>query len=94
MKKSKNGSVLWRTTRRLETLTTAGAERLTTGAKDIFIAAASVGRRRTGDGRPGAGWAWLREAGSEQAVSKATTGITTARDKRMGKRSPMDSITA
>ncbi len=73
---SKKGST-WRTTRLDEMLTTALRTLFTTGAKDSFTWAASVGVRRAAAGRggpgsapPGGGWAEESE-GWEQAASRA-----------------------
>ncbi len=76
-----NGSACWRTTRRLNTLTTAGAARFTTGAKDMRMAAALSGRRRSGRAKPPCTpWA-LDLPGWPHAAStpRATAGIRTRR---------------
>ncbi len=76
-----NGSTCWRTTRRLKTLTTAGAALRTTGAKDRRISAALAGGR-SGVAKPPCSVAWALDLAGwpEQAARVARKGI---RKRRM-----------
>ena len=83
MNMSQNGSRAWvRTTRRLATLTTAGAAFFTTGENEAFIEAGSLGARRVGWARSGIAWALDGPCG-EQAASRIRAG-NKARWARMG----------
>ncbi len=76
------GSACWRTTRRLNTLTTAGAAFLTTGAKDMRMAPPLSGMRRSGAANPPwTPWALDLPGWPEQAARtlKARTGISKRR---------------
>ncbi len=85
------GSTCWRTTRRLKTLTTAGAAFLTTGAKDMRMSPALSGMRRSGAAKPPCTpWALDLPGWPEHAArtAMARAGMRQRR-RRMGRSAPV-----
>ncbi len=82
------GSTCWRTTRRLKTLTTAGAAFLTTGEKDMRMSPALAGIRRSGAAKPPCTpWALDLPGWPEQAARTAAERAKMRRRRRRMRRS-------